>query len=69
MKLISMAKLEFFKNKHGLSMAKLDLRKNKHGKARFFEKISMTSIRFFLKISIMYLKMLKKTSQKCVLSY
>ena len=27
MKLISMAKLDFLKNKHGLSMAKLDLRK------------------------------------------
>ena len=44
MKLISMAKLEFLKkNKHELSMAKLDLGKNKHGKARFLEKISMTS--------------------------
>ena len=48
MKLISMAKLEFFlkiimakldfkKNKHGLSMAKLDLRKYKHGDARFLK--------------------------------
>ena len=27
MKLISMAKLEFFENKHGLSMAKLDFEK------------------------------------------
>ena len=33
MRFISMAKLDFEKNKHGLSMVKLDLRKIKHEKA------------------------------------
>ena len=37
MKLISMAKLEFFENKQGLSMTKLDLRNIKHGDARLLK--------------------------------